>query len=47
MREFPNVALEDVWRYDDLIQRGWLDMGTDIETPAMLAKHDIVNRMTI
>jgi hypothetical protein len=45
--EFPDVALDDVWRSTIRFDEDYSTRTTDIVTPAMLAKKDIVKRLTI
>jgi len=47
VREYPNVALDDVWRSTIAFDENYSTRATDIVTPAMLAEHEIVKRLTI
>jgi hypothetical protein len=44
---YPDVALDDVWRSTIEFDEDYSTRTTDIVTPAMLAKHDVVRRLTI
>jgi len=45
--EFPEVALEDVWRTRVKLDDTFSFSGSDMVRPAMLADHDVVKRMTM
>lgn len=45
--EFPDVALNDVWRTRVKLDDTFSMAGTDMVRPAMLADHEVVCRMTI
>jgi hypothetical protein len=45
--EFPEVALNDVWRTRAKLDDTFSFAGTDMVRPAMLADHELVKRMTI
>jgi hypothetical protein len=45
--EFPNVALNDVWRTTVKLDEGFDFSGDNFVRPAMLAKHEVVKRLTI
>lgn len=45
--EFPNVALNDVWRTKVKLDASFGPSGEDFVRPAMLAHHEVVKRMTI
>jgi len=45
--EFPEVALDDVWRTRAKLDDTFSFAGTDMVRPAMLADHEVVKRMTI
>lgn len=45
--EFPEVALNDVWRTRAKLDDTFSFAGTDMVRPAMLADHEVVKRMTI
>jgi hypothetical protein len=45
--EYPDVALADVWRSSIRFDEDYSTRTTDIVTPAMLAQHEVVRRMTI
>jgi hypothetical protein len=45
--EYPDVALDDVWRTTAPLEEDYATRTTDIVTPAMLAKHEVVRRLTI
>jgi hypothetical protein len=45
--EFPEVALEDVWRTRVKLDDSFSFLGTDMVRPSMLAEYEVVKRMTI
>ncbi len=45
--EFPEVALDDVWRTRARLDDTYSYAGTDMVRPEMLADHEVVKRMTI
>jgi len=45
--EFPEVALDDVWRTRAKLDDSFSFAGDDMVRPAMLADHEVVKRMTI
>ncbi len=45
--EFPEVALDDVWRTKAKLDDTFSFAGTDMVRPAMLADHEVVKRVTI
>ena len=45
--EFPEVALDDVWRTRAKLDDTFSFAGTDMVRPAMLADHEVLKRMTI
>jgi len=45
--EFPEVALDDVWRTRAKLDDTFSFAGTDMVRPAMLADHEVVQRITI
>lgn len=45
--EFPDVALDDVWRTRAKLNDDFSSLGTDMVKPAMLADHEVVKRLTI
>jgi hypothetical protein len=45
--EFPNVALEDVWRTKAKLDASFGPQGRDFVRPEMLANHEVVRRMTM
>ena len=45
--EFPEVALDDVWRTRAKLDDTFSFAGNDMVRPAMLADHEVVKRMTI
>ncbi len=45
--EFPEVALDDVWRTRERLDDTFSFAGTDMVRPAMLANHEVVKRLTI
>ncbi|MGL6094835.1 MAG: carbohydrate-binding family 6 protein, partial [Fimbriiglobus sp.] len=45
--EFPNVALDDVWRTNAKLDASFGPSGEDFVRPNMLADHTVVKRMTI
>ncbi len=45
--EFPEVALDDVWRTRAKLDDTFSFAGRDMVRPAMLADHEVVKRMTI
>jgi hypothetical protein len=45
--EYPDVALDDVWRSKAKFDEDYSTRTTDIVTPAMLANKEIVRRLTI
>ncbi|MFZ2280147.1 MAG: hypothetical protein WAW39_20280, partial [Prosthecobacter sp.] len=45
--EFPEVALDDVWRTRAKLDDTFSFAGTDMVRPSMLADHEVVKRMTI
>jgi hypothetical protein len=45
--EYPEVALDDVWRSTIAFEENYSTRTTDIVTPAMLTTHDVVRRLTI
>jgi len=45
--EFPNVALNDVWRTKVKLDAGFGPQGRDFVRPEMLADYEVVRRMTI
>jgi hypothetical protein len=45
--EFPDVALDDVWRSKIRFDEDYSTRTTEIVTPAMLAKKEVVKRLTI
>ena len=47
VRGYPRVALDDVWRSTITFNEDYSTRTTDIVTPAMLAKHEVVRRLTI
>jgi hypothetical protein len=44
---YPDVALDDVWRTRAPLDEDYSTRTTDILTPAMLASHEVVKRLTI
>ncbi|HTU68587.1 MAG TPA: hypothetical protein VMF52_21790 [Steroidobacteraceae bacterium] len=44
---YPDVALDDVWRTTAKLDEDYSTRTTDIVTPAMLAQHEVVKRLTI
>jgi hypothetical protein len=44
---YPDVALDDVWRSTIAFDEDYSTRTTDIVTPAMLAQHAVVRRLTI
>ncbi|HUQ11291.1 MAG TPA: hypothetical protein VM146_13335 [Steroidobacteraceae bacterium] len=44
---YPDVALDDVWRTRAALDEDYSTRTTDILTPAMLANHEVVRRLTI
>ena len=47
VREYPDVALDDVWRSTAAWGEDYSTRTTDIVTPAMLAKHEVLRKLTI
>jgi hypothetical protein len=45
--EFPEVALDDVWRTRIKLEDNFSFAGTDMVRPAMLADHEVVKRISI
>ncbi len=45
--EYPDVALSDVWRTTMPLDDTFSHTGDDMVRPAMLARHEVVRRMTI
>jgi hypothetical protein len=45
--EYPDVALTDVWRTREKLDDTFSFAGNDMVRPAMLAKYEVVKRMTI
>jgi hypothetical protein len=45
--EFPNVAMDDVWRTKAKLDANFGPQGKDFVRPEMLANHEVVKRMTI
>ena len=45
--EFPEVALDDVWRTRAKLDDTFSFAGTDMVRPEMIANHEVVKRMTI
>lgn len=45
--EFPEIALNDIWRTRAKLDDTFSFAGTDMVRPAMLADHEVVKRMTI
>ena len=45
--EFPEVALDDVWRTRVKLDETFHPWGTDMVRPEMLADHEVLKRMTI
>jgi hypothetical protein len=45
--EFPDVALDDVWRTTAPLDEDYSTRTIDLVTPAMLAKHEVIKRLTI
>lgn len=45
--EFPDVALDDVWRTRAKLDDTFSFAGTDMVRPAMLSDHEVVKRITI
>ncbi len=45
--EFPEVALDDVWRTRAKLDDTFSMAGNDMVRPAMLADHEVIKRMTI
>ena len=45
--EFPNVALNDVWRTTQKLDADFDHNGNNFVRPTMLANHEVVKRMTI
>lgn len=45
--EFPEVALDDVWRTRAKLDDTFSFLGTDMVRPAMLADHEVVKRLSI
>lgn len=45
--EFPEVALDDVWRTKAKLDDTFSFAGSDMVRPAMLANHEVVKRITI
>jgi len=45
--EFPEVALDDVWRTRVKLDGNFSGTGTDMVKPEMLADHEVVRKMTI
>ena len=45
--EFPDVALQDVWRTRAALDDTFSFAGTDMVRPGMLADHEVVKRLTI
>ena len=45
--EFPDVALDDVWRTTAPLAEDYSTRTVDLVTPDMLAKHEVVKRLTI
>jgi len=45
--EFPEVALDDVWRTTIKLDSNFSHSGSDMVKPEMLASHEVVKKMTI
>ncbi|MGL6073228.1 MAG: carbohydrate-binding family 6 protein [Fimbriiglobus sp.] len=45
--EFPNVALDDVWRTKEKLDANFSHGGDDFVRPNMLANHEVVKKITI
>ncbi len=45
--EFPNVALNDVWRTKEKLDADFSHSGEDFVRPQMLANHEVVKKITI
>jgi hypothetical protein len=45
--EFPNVALDDVWRTKEKLDASFGPSGDDFVRPKMLANHEVVKKITI
>lgn len=45
--EFADVALDEVWRSKARFEEDYSTRATDIVTPAMLANHEVVRKLTI
>jgi hypothetical protein len=45
--EYPDVALDDVWRTTIKLDDSFRSTATDMVRPAMLAQHEVVKKMTI
>ena len=45
--EYPNVALDDVWRSKLAFEEDYPTTGTGLATPAMLARVEVVRKLTI
>lgn len=45
--EFPQVALDDVWRTTARLDANFDSNGNNFVTPAMLAQHEVVKKITI
>jgi hypothetical protein len=45
--EYPDVALDDVWRSKGPFEENYSTRTTDIVTPAMLANHEVVKQLSI
>jgi hypothetical protein len=45
--EYPDVALDDVWRTTAPLDEDYSTRTIDLVTPAMLAKHEVIKRLTI
>jgi hypothetical protein len=45
--EFPNVALNDVWRTKEKLDASFGPSGDDFVRPKMLANHEVVKKITI
>ena len=45
--EYPGVALDDVWRSTAMFDEDYSTRAENIVTPAMLARHEVVRRLTM
>ena len=45
--EFPNVALDDVWRTREKLDANFDSNGSNFVRPSMLANHEVVKRMSM